>query len=452
MPRRAKRQRLNVWMNGELVGHWEVRSNGRHEFRYAQSWLDAPATRPLSLSLPLQPANLPYTDERVVAFFDNLLPDNMDIRRRIQARFSTSSNQAFDLLTEIGRDCVGAVQLLPADTEPKNIRRIESERLTDTDIEQLLHRTIAPPALGQAEEDTVFRISLAGMQEKTALLRRDGRWHRPLNATPSTHIFKLPLSPIPSPARGGGPGWGGLNVDLSTSVENEWLCAQIIRAYGLPIADCQMASFGDQRVLIVERFDRRLASNGKWWLRLPQEDMCQATATPPARKYEADGGPGARELMALLLGARDAVEDRRRFFKSLLLFWVLAATDGHAKNFSLAIAAGGEYTLTPLYDVISAYPLLGRGKNKIAPEKLRMSMAVHGKTRHYHWAKMLRRHWIDTARACNFGEFIELLIAEIVGQTPSVIEQVSQRLPRGFPASVATPILRGIEKAVRQLA
>ena len=439
MPRLARSQRLNVWMNGELVGHWDVAANGRQEFSYAQPWLDAPMARPLSLSLPLQPANLAFTGPRVTAFFDNLLPDNAEIRRRIQMRFGTSTSEAFDLLAEIGRDCVGAVQLLPADIEPKNIRRIEGERLTDREIAQLLQRTVAAPTLGQAEDD-LFRISLAGMQKKTALLRHNGRWYRPLRATPSTHIFKLPLGRVTN-----------VNVDLSASVENEWLCAQIIRGYGLPIANCEMATFGDQRVLIVERFDRRLASNGKWWLRLPQEDMCQATATPPTRKYQADGGPGARDVMTLLLGARDPLPDRRQFFKALILFWALAATDGHAKNFSLAIGAAGEYALTPLYDVISAYPVMGRGKNKIAPEKLRMSMAVHGRTRHYLWSKMLRRHWIDTARACNFGEFIEPLLAEIVQQTPAAIEQVSRRLPDDFPASVATPILRGLDKAVRQL-
>lgn len=449
MPRRAKRQRLNVWMNGELVGHWEVRSNGRHEFRYAQSWLDAPATRPLSLSLPLQPANLPYTDERVVAFFDNLLPDNMDIRRRIQARFSTSSNQAFDLLTEIGRDCVGAVQLLPADTEPKNIRRIESERLTDTDIEQLLHRTIAPPALGQAEEDTVFRISLAGMQEKTALLRRDGRWHRPLNATPSTHIFKLPLSPIPSPARGGGPGWGGLNVDLSTSVENEWLCAQIIRAYGLPIADCQMASFGDQRVLIVERFDRRWAQHGRL-VRLHQEDLAQATGTPSGMKYESDGGPGITKLMTLLRGSTRAASDRVDFFRTLLLQWLLCAIDGHAKNFSVHLEAGGSFRLAPRYDVISVYPALGRGSRKLAVQRVKMAMALWGENRHYRWNEIRRHHFLRTAKDCGLAEAPRLL-DELLAAVPQAMDLVASELPSDFPESVSEPIFDGVAKACQML-
>jgi serine/threonine-protein kinase HipA len=63
-------------------------------------------------------------------------------------------------------------------------------------------------------------------------------------------------------------------IDLSTSVENEWLCAQIVRAYGIEVASCQMETFGEFKTLVVERFDRRLAADGKWYLRLPQEDLC----------------------------------------------------------------------------------------------------------------------------------------------------------------------------------
>src|SRR3990172_13138637 len=158
-------------MNGELVGHWNIAPQGRHEFRYAKSWLEAPGARPLSLSMPLQPPDTPYRDARVEAFFDNLLPDSPEIRRRVQARFGTASTSAFDLLTEIGRDCVGAVQLLPSDAPPESIRRIEGEPLKDGAVANLLRATVSPPALGQRDDDS-FRISLAGAQEKTALL-----WH-----------------------------------------------------------------------------------------------------------------------------------------------------------------------------------------------------------------------------------------------------------------------------------
>lgn len=180
--------------------------------------------------------------------------------------------------------------------------------------------------------------------------------------------------------------------------------------------------------------------------------MCQAIGTPPARKYEADGGPGMREIMSVLLGARDPIADRRLFFKAQILLWVLCAPDGHAKNFSISIGPTGEFSLTPLYDVISAYPVLGHGKNKMPPEKLKIAMAVRGKSRHYHWKKILRRHWMEAAQGCAFADFIDPVIAEIVDGTPRVVQKVSKSLPRRFPAAVAEPILRGVERAARQLA
>ena len=127
-----------------------------------------------------------------------------------------------------------------------------------------------------------------------------------------------------------------MRADMRTSVENEWLCSKIVAAYGLPIARCEMARFEDQKVLVVERFDRRLSSDETWIVRLPQEDMCQATGTPALHKYESDGGPGIEAIMEVLSGSTRAAQDRRDFFMTQMIFWLLAATDGHAKNFSIA--------------------------------------------------------------------------------------------------------------------
>lgn len=129
----------------------------------------------------------------------------------------------------------------------------------------------------------------------------------------------------------------------------------------------------------VERFDRMWWENeaGKrWLLRLPQEDMCQATGTPPHLKYESDGGPGVRSIMKLLATSRNPDRDRRTFFQAQVLFWMLRATDGHAKNFSISLRPGGTYELAPLYDVLSAYPVIGKGANQLSPFKARMAMAV----------------------------------------------------------------------------
>ncbi len=90
---------------------------------------------------------------------------------------------------------------------------------------------------------------------------------------------------------------------MSSSVENEWLSAQILRVLGLPVAECEIATFGERKVLIVKRFDRVLQSpqgRAPWLARLPQEDFCQALGIPGERKYESDGGPGIRVILRQL--------------------------------------------------------------------------------------------------------------------------------------------------------
>src|SRR5262249_7143842 len=150
--------------------------------------------------------------------------------------------------------------------------------------------------------------------------------------------FKLPISHQ-----------GPLDVDLSASVENEWLCARLLRALSVPCAYCEIRAFAGQKILVVERFDRGSAGRGTWIVRRPQEDLCQATGTPAARKYESQGGPGIEAVMQLLQGSSAATADREDFFRTQLVYWLLCAIDGHAKNFSVFIEAGGRFRLTPRY-------------------------------------------------------------------------------------------------------
>ncbi len=439
MDRRRQIRSLSVWMNGEPVGVWSRGARHRHEFRYAVSWLDSPEARPLSLSIPLVAPGYAYSGEVIEAYFDNLLPDSTEIRQRIRQRFSAESLSAFDLLAEVGRDCVGAIQLLPQGEEPRDVRRIASRPLTEEDVESVL-KGVTTVRMGRGSPGDAFRISIAGAQEKTALLRLDGRWMEPLGTTPTTHILKLPLGRI-----------GGMGIDLGLSIENEWLCSRLAKALGFPIAPCELLTFGETRALVVERFDRRRSADGAWILRLPQEDFCQATGTPPDRKYEADGGPGIATIMRILLGAREPFRDRQRFMKSQLLFWLLAAPDGHAKNFSLFLGRGGRFGLTPLYDIISAYPFLGSGPGRIDRGRLRMAMAVSGKNRHYEWDRIQYRHWRETAARCGFTAEIEEAVREIVDGVSAAVCAVSAELPPDFPDSVASPILEGVQAAAARL-
>lgn len=429
-------------MNGEAVGEWTFAHGSQQAFRYLDAWLASPMARPISISMPLRPSSVPYVGPQVEAFFDNLLPDSPAIRRRIQARFGTASDAAFDLLAEIGRDCVGAIQLLPAGGTPSGIDAIQADRLSDSDVARWLRGVAGADARWHDTDHGDFRISIAGAQEKTALLRHDGAWHLPRGATPTTHILKLPLGRV-----------GNMQADFATSVENEWLCANIVRAFGLAVATCDIATFEDQKALVVTRFDRRLATGGTHWLRLPQEDLCQATGTPSSLKYEADGGPGIVRAMDLLLGSSQATADRETFFRTQLVFWLLCATDGHAKNFSIHIGQGGRYRLTPLYDILSAYPILGHGARQLPPERAKLAMAAISKNRHDHWARILPRHWDSTARRCGLDVAHAIRMRhELAAATPSVIERVAADLPSGFPAEVADAVFSGLAAAACKLA
>jgi len=426
---------LFLFMNGQKAGCLTRTAAGQLRFEYGEEWLQSESRRPLSLSMPL--SHRIHSGDVVENFFDNLLPDSQPIRSRIQARFGARSSRCFDLLWHVGRDCVGALQLLPEDAAAIDVRRIDAEHLTDTQIAGVLRNHATMP-LGMRGDDD-FRISIAGAQEKTALLWLNGRWCRPRGATPTSHIFKLPIGTI---AHSG--------MDLTDSVENEWLCHLILKACGIPVAAAEMATFEDVKVLVVERFDRRWADDRSWLIRLPQEDLCQALNVSPALKYESDGGPGVERIMTLLLGSATPLADRRLFLKTQLLFWLLGAIDGHAKNFSIFLLPGGGFQLAPIYDVMSAYPLVA--KRQAESQKMKMAMAVRGKSAHYQWGKILRRHWLSTARACRFPEDeMELIVRELLEKMDSVVETVKGILPLTFPEEVAQSIFDGMKSARNRL-
>jgi len=446
MGRRSHTRRLGLWMNGALVGHWSLAPNAPDKLQYDAHWIASPQGRPLSLSLPFMPGNPPLRGPQVRAYFENLLPDSKEIRERLARRFHTGSTAAFDLLSEIGRDCVGALEILPDGQSSSGPGPLQAQALSEAQVAQWLRGTTSPATLAGADEQEL-RISIAGAQEKTALLLHQGRWCLPQGSTPTTHIFKLPLGLI-----------GGMKLDMRHSVENEWLCAQILKAFGLPVADCQMLQFEDQKALVVERFDRA------WWqspqgeaqlLRLPQEDCCQALGLPPEAKYEADGGPGMDRLLDLLEGSQAREADRRNFFKAQLLFWMLCATDGHAKNFSLFLRPGGRFQLTPLYDVLSAYPVLGEGPAKLSPFRVRMAMAVRAKNPHWRMADIQRRHWEALGArhgvVSDAGRAATAVIDELVSQTPSVIDTLRDHLPEGFTPRVAESVFKGLQQAADTL-
>lgn len=434
MARRRKLPPLEVRMNGEPVGRLERQSGGALVFTYAPSWREQAGAVPLSVRFPV--AQAPYSGDELETWFANLLPDRRESRQRLARATGAASAGTYDLLSAAGRDCIGALQLLESGTDG-DVRRIEGTPLNEAELAAHLRsvRTLPP---GVQAPGTEFRISLAGAQDKTALLLHGGQWQIPRGATPSTHLLKLPIGRLPN------------GFDLSESVANEWLCLRIAGELGLRIPEARMARFEDQEALIVQRFDRRMSPDGRWIVRWHQEDLCQAHGVGAIHKYESDGGPGMLACLELLSRSREPERDRQDFLRAQILFHWLAATDGHGKNFSIHLHPGGSFESTPLYDILSLWPLLAR--RQVHRNHVKLAMAWHGTTRHYRWAKIDRSHYLKTAHAAGIpAAMVDNLLASMREAVPPAIDRVRNGLPEGFPEPIAEAVLEGLRTTAQRI-
>ena len=377
----------------------------------------------------------------VINYFDNLLPDLPEVRDRIVARYQAKSRQTFDLLKEVGKDSVGAISLLSHDEVP-NTKQLNYEILTSDRLKQVLSAYQSNIPLGMLEDESDFRISVAGAQEKTALLKINEQWCIPKGSTPTTHIIKLPIGKIKQP---------NAVLDMTDSVENEYLCIQLARALGFDVPNVEIIYCDEMKAIAVERFDRRWAKDKSWLLRLPQEDMCQVFGLPSAIKYEADGGPGIKAIMDLLMGSSQSLKDRETFMRFQVFQWLIGATDGHAKNFSIFIDAMGSYHLTPLYDILSAYPIIGGKGLNMRSLKLAMGLTA-SKGKKYPLDKIYARHFIATAKLVGFDSdrMLDIMNAFII-EMPKAIERVQAQLPEEFPEHIAQSIFHNTLRMVNKL-
>lgn len=441
MARRKTHIPLNVFLNSRLVGRLEKETSGAIQFQYDPSWLERRGTFSISLSLPLR--SQAYRGEPVVAVFDNLLPDNERVRKRVAERTGAQGVDPYSLLEQIGRDCVGALQFLPDDVEVDAVSSITGEPISDSEIEHLLANLENAP-LGMDDEHE-FRISVAGAQEKTALLRCGAQWMRPTGTTPTTHILKPQIGQIPT-------AFG--TIDLSNSVDNEHYCLQIMESFGLSVAKTEIVTFGQRRVLVVERFDRQWLDEGKRLLRLPQEDCCQALGIPPSQKYQSSvqggkNGPSAVDILKLLKAGDKPLTNQMEFLKSQIIFWLIGATDGHGKNFSVFLRPGGGFELTPFYDVLSAQPVFDQ--KQIPHNKYKLAMSA-GDSRKYTILNIRGRHFAETAKEAGMGStLVKQVFDEIISAAPDAADRALAKMPKDFAMEIHDSVKAAITNRIRYL-
>lgn len=361
---------LVTLLAGVEIGRIHSRARNRLSFIYSDRWREVPNAYPLSLSMPL--AAKEHGPTVVESFLWGLLPDNEFVLDRWARKYQVSARNVFALLSHVGEDCAGAVQLV----QPDRVAAIKSgeqdkiEWLTEKEIADRLRALKEDHAAWRLPRDT-GQFSLAGAQPKTALLYDKGRWGVPSGRTPTTHILKPPTG------------------NFDGHAENEHICLGLARAVGLPAAQSRVEHFEKEVAIVVERYDR--LRHGNDIIRVHQEDACQALAVQPTRKYQNEGGPGVVEIVELLrTHSSDREVDVDTFIKAVAFNWLIAGTDAHAKNYSLLIADGPRVRLAPLYDIASILPY-----DEFDLRKVKMAMKIGGE---YRLDDIGKRQWDRCAR------------------------------------------------------
>ncbi len=423
---------LNVFLNTRLLGQLTREKSGAVRFVYDPDWIAWKHAIPVSISLPLREDQ--FTGAQVMAVFENLLPDNDAIRRRVAERVGAQGTDAFSLLSEIGKDCIGALQFLAEDETPQETDQLTGTSLSETDVEKLLKDLDVTP-LGIRSENS-FRISVAGAQEKTALLFNKGKWIQPSGTTPTSHIIKPQIGKL----------HGG--IDLSNSVENEYFCLKLLRHFGLKTANTAIHTFGKHKALCIERFDRRWIKDDKL-IRLPQEDCCQALSVAPTGKYQSEGGPGIVDVMDVLRGSDNPIDDRLDFFKANILFWLIGATDGHAKNFSLALSSRGRFRMTPLYDVLTLQTSVDQ--KRLPHKDFKLAMRV-GQSNQYNVERIRGRHFVDTGVQSGLSrKSVADLFEKIESEYKAAMDATCNELDPGFPVELVDSVTNAIAHRITRL-
>lgn len=413
---------LDVYLGGVLCGVVDQSGSGNLSFRYDETYRTAPEATPLSLSMPLVASHHPKRS--VLPFLEGLLPDSAIALSAIAATFGVSPKNPFALLSHIGRDVAGALVFVPpGDNPPPAAPPVPKYRaVDDAEVGAMLRASIARYELGVDSQGSPGQFSLAGAQPKIVLFKSADGWAVPENDTPTTHILK--------------PVAGGIRqIDVV-----EHLTMSAAHRLGNTVARSSLASIDGVDVFVSERYDRAI-QNGLV-TRLHQEDLCQALAISPVKKYQRqDGGPGVRDIARLLASLPlegDRIGAARAFYKALVFNVIAGCTDAHAKNYSLLLN-GKTVTLAPLYDLVS-YAAYWDGESAIYS-----SMSIEGE---YSLGQISQSALMRTGELFGIADEAEEIVVETMAGIAGAFSEPRDELLGIYPEArfIADTLVRNVER------
>lgn len=393
----------SIRLYGLPVGVLDVARGGTLSFDYDPHWLARRQLphHPLSLALPLSPDR--YGHERAGPFFDGLLPDSQQTREALGRYLQVDAADDYALLYQLGRDCPGAVTVMPldagiiADEEVETRWDILDEDRLETYITALPRRPLFIDADGE------LRLSLAGMHHKAGIGVVDRKIALPRGRTPSTHILKIDIDGLPG------------------SIRVEHFCLRLAAGLGISVPFSTIRTVGDIPYMIMRRYDRVGINGQAVFRRLHQEDFCQALGRFPREKYEKDGGPGWKECFALLRHMTDVVTARTQLLDRAIFQFLIGNPDAHAKNYSL-VYRHGSIELSPLYDVNNAAAFRAFYKE----QRPRLAMFVGGERDPN---AITPQHWEDFAKEADFRpDYVLRQLADMAGRMVPAVDRLLAEL------------------------
>lgn len=410
--------RLAFALYGQVAGIIQ-RDGGSTTLRYLPEYRALENPTPLSLSMPV--SDVTYSSRPVEAYLKGLLPDHAEVRRRWARKAGVREGDTLGIIAHVGMDVAGGAIFAAEDTIADALASPGRHApATEAEIAQRLRRMRQDDAAWQDEDEP---WSLAGAQSKFTLAETDEGWSFAEGATPSTHIVKPGIARIRAQAL------------------SEHVSMRALAIAGLPVAETRYLTFEDQDAIVVTRFDRRHNAAGHL-IRVHQEDLIQALAMDPSRKYESDKGPGIQRIATLLRSVAGA-DSVNRFARAVIANQILGAPDAHGKNYSLLLV-GSATSLAPLYDVATG--LIPDDLGRLRYTKGAMAIGGErgfGDIESTHWEKFARGLQVPAADVVDW-------VAELAHSIPVSFVQAAAELNTEDARFLGGPVADNIAAAARQ--
>ncbi|MFV1982218.1 MAG: HipA domain-containing protein [Thiohalomonadales bacterium] len=375
-------QILAVWSENKLVGEIAI-LQGRWSFTYNKDWCESNVSFVLSPYFPFQLDTYSDTvnDKRVEWFFENLLPEG-DMRAALARQARLTNKDSFGLLSRYGEETAGALTLLSIDV-PYPTHSFYRE-LPHNELRARIANTANSSLLASSEN---LHMSLAGVQNKLAVLYEDNKFSLPEGTGASSHILKPDNN----------------NTNFKFCPANEFFCMRLAREFGLKTPETKLLHI-PEALYLINRYDRTLIE--KTIKRKHQIDLCQMLNKWVGYKYESHGGITMQDMFNAITKVTQPIVAKQQVIRWIIFNYLIGNSDAHAKNISF-ILSSNNISIAPFYDLLCVQAYLPNSE---------LAMSIDGESKPG-WIE--EKHWINLASTA--GIMTRLLKEYLKDQTDNIV-------------------------------